>query len=423
MTFEPDTSGEIFDTLSDDLQTIAPETYPNAETTLLYAILQSVSQSEGQLESDLSFVYDSAYLESATDDELTKKARNFGFERQEAEPATGVVTFQRDSAATSDYTIQSGTIVETVTENVVQYKTTKTVTLSSGTSEVDANVVCQTGGTIGNVAAGAIQSMPSKPTGVDSVTNQEATGDPSLTDTNGDPLVAGQDRETDSELRSRALGTDATKAGPDGGGIKFALQQTDGVISTSINTNQTGSTQNGLNPYYSEVIVYGGAIADIADTLYNTISVTDLLRLQGGVNGTKEETTITSDILQQQITIPITRPSQVNFDLTIDVVHTVEYQSDDIVVDEIVNYIGGTDTSGKSIIGLSTGDNVLVNEIENRVEDVLGVDYADVTLLDTDSDGSDDTTTDGDGVPILSISGSEIPRLDAANVTVNTTQR
>jgi hypothetical protein len=61
--------------------------------------------------------------------------------------------------------------------------------------------------------------------------------------------------------------------------------------------------------------------------------------------------------------------------------------------------------------------------MENVAEDVQGVDYADVTLVDTNDDGTDDSTTDSDGVPILQVDDSEVARLDADDVTINATAR
>jgi len=423
MSFEPDSSEDIFDSQASTLQSIAPNTYPRAETTLLYATLQSVAQTQAEQQQDIKNVYDSAYIEDASGEELTKKARNLGVLRQSAQRATGVVTFERDSTATQDYTIQSGTIIETVQNDPVQFETTETVTLSNGTSSVDANIQATTGGAAGNVASGAIQAMPSKPTGVDTVTNNQKTGDPTLTDTNGDPLVAGQPQEDDEALRERVLDTDAVQQGPDPDGIKLALQSVEGVVSTSVKTNQTSSPVNGIDPYHSEFIVYGGAVRDIVEKLYETVDIGTFLRLQGGVNGSKETYTITAELLGQDVTVPITRPTPVNIDVAIDVVHTETFDGTNPVKDELVGYVGGTQTDNTSVIGRRGGENLRINEMENRVEDLDGVIYADITLIDSDSDGTDDRTTSSNGVPILTVADSEVSRLDASNVTVSTNEQ
>jgi hypothetical protein len=156
--------------------------------------------------------------------------------------------------------------------------------------------------------------------------------------------------------------------------------------------------------------------------LYDVLPLITLKTLQGGANGTAESTTIDTD-LYGSLTVPITRPTETSLDITIDVVHTASYGGTDAVKDAIVGYVGGTTTDGTSVTGLAQGENVLVNEVENVSEDVAGVEYADVTLLDANGDGTDDTTTDADGVPVYSVSDTEVPTVNAANITVNETPR
>jgi uncharacterized phage protein gp47/JayE len=422
--YEQFTEDESFENFATALLAEEPDANPQSEATLVNANGRALARViADEIEPSLQATYRSAYVEDATGNELTKKCRNLGVYRKEAIRATGVVTFSRSDPASSDITIPAGTAVETLEQDPVQFETTSVVTLSSGTSSVDATVRAVNGGSDGNVGPNAIQVMPSPPAGIDTVTNQQATGDPTLTDTSGDPLVPGRDRESDQSLRDRVLDTDASDEGPSGNGIELALARVEDVISTHINANPQSTSNNSLDPYHSEVVVYGGDTYTVVETLYETMSVTNILRLQGGVNGTKETANVYSNILEQEITVPITRPAQLTFDCTIDVVHTSDYDGDDAVQNAIVNYVGGTYVDDSSAVGTLLGENVLVNEIENRVEDVQGVDYANVTLIDTNNDGTDDTTTDSDGVPILSVSNSEVARVDADNITVNTTAR
>jgi uncharacterized phage protein gp47/JayE len=419
--YEQFTEDESFENFATALLAEEPDANPQSEATLVNANGRALSRViANKIEPALQETYRSAYVEDATGTELTKKCRNLGVYRRESVRATGV---SRSDPASSDITIPAGTAVETLEQDPVQFETTSVVTLTSGTSSVDATVRAIEGGSDGNVGSNAIQVMPSPPAGIDTVTNQQATGDPTLTDTSGDPLVPGRDREDDQSLRDRVLDTDASDEGPSGNGIELALARVDDVISSHINANPKSTSNNGLDPYHSEIVVYGGDAYTVAETLYETMSVTNILRLQGGVNGTKETANVYSNILEQEITVPITRPAQLTFDCTIDVVHTSDYDGDDAVQNAIVNYVGGTYVDDSSAVGTLLGENVLINEIENRVEDVQGVDYANVTLIDTNDDGADDTTTDSDGVPILSVSSSEVARVDADNITVNTTAR
>jgi hypothetical protein len=88
-----------------------------------------------------------------------------------------------------------------------------------------------------------------------------------------------------------------------------------------------------------------------------------------------------------------------------------------------VNYIGGTTTNARSVTGLGQGDDVIVNEVENVAEDVVGVDAVTSTTIDDNDDGTDDTTTDGDGVTVYAVTDSEVAVVDAADITVNETAR
>lgn len=395
----------------------APSTYTYA---LQYAIAATIAQ---QQEQDLKELYQSAYIRDATGDELTKKAENLGVIRRDPQRATGVIQFNRSSSASQDYVIPSGTIVETLEEDAVQFETTEQVTLASGTSSVKATIRALEGGSDGNVGTDSIQAIPSKPTGVDTATNPQRTGDPTLTDTNGDPLNEGKDRETDTELRQRVFDTDAVQEAPSAPGIAKALDSIDGLASYTVNINDTNSIVDGIDPYHTEIVCFGGDVLDIAQTLRDVLSVTTLLRLQGGVNGSKETTDITADFLNQTITVPITRPTEDTLELNVDIVHTEAYDGDSAVKDAIITYIGGTRTDGTAVTGQGIGEPILVNEIENVAEDVQGVAYANLTLLDSDSDGNDDTTTDSDGVPIYDVADTAVSRVDAADITLNTTAR
>jgi uncharacterized phage protein gp47/JayE len=414
----------VFETIKDELLDQNPDANPQADATMVHALIMALALTIAQeQEEDLQDVYEAAYVVDATGEELTKKAHNLGVIRQEATEATGVVVFSRSSAATSDYTIPSGTVVETLEEDPVAFETTEPTTIESGTTSAKANIEAVEGGADGNVGPNAIEVMPSKPTGVESVTNNDPTGDPSITDTNDDPLRVGYDREDDEELRKRVLETDSVSEGPSADGIELAIENVDGVVSKHVESNQTSSTVNGIDPYKTEVTVYGGDAYDIVETLSETMSVTSFLRLQGGVNGTLDTADVYIRLLDQTITGEITRPTLLTFDVNIDVVHTANYAGGTEVKDALVDYVGGTYVDDSTTTGTDLGDNVLVNELENRAEDVQGVDYADVTLVDTNDDGTDDTTTDSDGVPILSVADSEVARLDADDVTISTTAR
>jgi len=422
-TYVPRSDGEIFTSQADELIAIEPTANPRSPTTYTYALLYSIARTIAQnQEQSLQNTYEAAYIQDADGENLTKKARNLGFIRKQATNATGVVEFSRENTATEDYVIPSGTVVETVSTEPVRFTTTESVTLVDGTSSVQATVKAVEAGARGNVGPNAIAAMPSPPIGVTAVTNPDPVGDPTRTDTNGTPLVVGRNRENDEQLRDRVVNSDATGKGPSPAGIRLALQETGDVISANLNTNQTNSeSSDGLDPYHTEVVVYGGDVINIAQTLTEQMSVTTLLRLQGGVHGTKEETTLTIDLFSEDVTIPISRPAEDNLVMDVDVVHNANYEGTVAVKDAVVSYIGGTFADDSTTNGLLIGEDVRLNLVENAIEDIQGVSYANVTFVDGNGDGTDDSTTTDNGVPIYDVGDSSLARIDADEITISET--
>jgi len=419
----PRTATEVADSIEAELQQI-DDSLPVVRGTQNYALVQSFARTlAAQQEQSLADLYDAGFVTDASGEELTKNARELGVQRQSAVAATGVVTFQRDSAASRDYTIPAGSRVATGGTDGVTFETTESVTITSGSNSVDANIRATEDGPVGNVGAGTITVLVDKPTGVDSVTNANPTGDPAYTLTDGQTVqTTGQDREDDPSLRERALESTAIGGAGTAPAVELALENVEEVISADVKTNRSDSTVDGISPWHTEVRVYGGETGVIADRLFEVLPLATLVTLEGGVNGTSESVSRETD-LYGTLTIPITRPTQTDLTVEINVVHDASYDGTTAVKDALVGYVGGTTTDARTVTGLGQDENVLVNEIENVAEDVTGVEYADVTLLDADGDGTDDTTTDADGVPVYQVGASEVAIVDADDVTVSETAR
>ncbi len=532
----PRTASEIADAIGAELQSIKSDA-PVVRGTENFAFIQSMASVLATQELSLVDLYNAAYITDATGEELTRKARGIGVDRNEPAPSTGVVKFTRSSPASTTYSAPAGTRVTTGGDNGITFETEElaviegpstntdstlystsntslttkttftvdieyrdtvdvsgdlrttdgsyTATLSiidvtnsntidtftttntslttkgpttydtsglggdidiefqikigdaSASAELDestvepggetaakANISCLETGSVGNVGASTVDTLIDEPAGIEGVTNPNATGDPTFTLTDGTtPLSSGQDRETDTELRERALESTAIGGAGTVPSVELALENIDDVISADVFSNRSDSTVNGVDPWHTEVRVYGGNTNDIALRLYEVLPLGTLNTLQGGVNGTLNTVTLTKSDLLGDLTVEITRPVEITLEIDLDVVHTKDYSGTDSTKDAIVEYIGGTSTEGRNITGLGQGENVLINEIENVVEDVSGVDYANVTLVDADGDGTDDTTTDSDGVPVYSITESEVPVANAADITVSETAR
>jgi uncharacterized phage protein gp47/JayE len=116
-----------------------------------------------------------------------------GFPKRQAIYSTGTITFFRSSAADSNYLIPLGTVIKTkatATQAPVSFRTTADVLMSVGTMSIDAPVICQVPGTVGNVEAGTIIDFVTKPSGVETASN-------------GLAISNGKEEETADEQKNR----------------------------------------------------------------------------------------------------------------------------------------------------------------------------------------------------------------------------
>lgn len=93
----------------------------------------------------LEQVYKSAYIQSATGDELEKLVARLGLERRTAVPATGVIEVFRDSIPSATYTVPSGTIFQTKGSDPIQFESTSTARLARIDSFDDGDLSEYTG--------------------------------------------------------------------------------------------------------------------------------------------------------------------------------------------------------------------------------------------------------------------------------------
>lgn len=408
---------EIVSSLEDDLDDPATD-----DIDVLGALSSGVSDAVEESEVKLAEVSTQTYLASATGQELTNRASDFGINRQPAVQATGVVEFSRESPAPTDFTIQEGTTVQTL-DGSVSFSTTEEVVLSEGDTTVKANVKADEGGTDGNLPSQKLEQMPSPPTGVEEVTNLIPTGDPDFDDTNGDPLVAGEDEENDEELRARALDARNIGGTATANSIRSELLNVTNVRSVKPYVNADDTTDGrGLPPYSSETLVNGGDKTEIAKTLRDTMSVTDLFRTQGGIIGSGVTVSVYVESLDQNVDVEFSRPLIVT--LTVDVeVNTMDtYEGDDTLTDSIIDYVGGTYTDGSDSEGLDAGENVILGRIEDAITGTeTGVNgIATLSVTATDSDGNTVSQQTINGIEQIPINREQQASLDAADVTVTT---
>jgi len=431
--YDERTESELRQDAVEAIKDVHESARPEDDSTLTYGLIESLVGALQNQEQSLSNLNEASYLTSAENEELTRIARDrYGIDRKEPQQATGVVTFTRDSTPSSPITIDAETIVETVDTDPVQFETMTDVTMQTDETSVSVDAIAVNGGADGNVGPSTLEAMPSPPSASLSVTNPQPMGDPSTTLTDGvTEATQGLDRESDSELRTRADEATAFGGAASDGAIKTAIGNIDDVISVSAVVNaspddNTGS--GGLPPYSSEYIVYGGQTSEIIQRLVEVMTVIDFKRLTGGVNGTKETYDVYSQPLDETLTGEITRPQKVDIDIDCSLVVTDAYAGDSAVKSAIVAYIGGYDIDNSRVTALGINEDVVIDELESRITDVPGVrGISDLTVdsdADGDHDGTDDRTTDANGLDVIAIGNTEVAITNGADssITISTTE-
>ena len=415
-TFRAETSDEV---PVRDYTNVAPDT--STPTLVEATLLTQARLLANNQEESLQKLYRAGYIEAAVGQALTRRCRDIGIERRPAVPATGVIEFTRDSAATRDYVIPSGTIVQTEGTDPVRFETLTAATIAQGETAAEATIEAVQGGEQANVGPGAITVMPSPPAGVQGVTNPVATGDPGATDTRGGALVPGRDREADDALRERALQSTAIGGAGTPQSIATALRDTEDVLSVRLYENTADCAQDGLPATSGEVVVQGATDTEVAETIHATAPFTG--ELASGVNATGVSVDIESEALDQTRTIRFSRPTETQLRLTLDLRIDATYAGDDAIRDRLVGVVGGIDTAGGAVVGeASIGRPVFVQTLEDAVVgDETGVVGVASLTADTNGDGSDDTEQQ-DGLAAIPVTVGSVLTLAASDVTIQTTQ-
>jgi uncharacterized phage protein gp47/JayE len=350
-----------------------------------------------ELEAEVKAVVDALRINSATGEALDIKGEELGIFRLEATKAVGTVTFSRETAATKDYLIQQGTRVQTAGIDPITFETTEAATLTSGTTAVDVPVRALEAGASGNVAPNTITQMVTRPAGVESVTNANAT-------------TGGRDRETDEEYRARIKSTIGDIETASGYHITTKLTGKKFVRDVLFLENSEDTIVDSLPPHTIEVVVDAdpGHENEIAQVIFeNAPGGSDY---ESGIHGAATSGTATLPN-GQTFTIPYSKPTEIQIyvDATVSVTESV---NPDLIKDSIVNYIGGYRSNGSYDDGmLRAGDTVLYGEVEYYIRDVEGV--YDVTSLTIGTSASPTGTSN------ISVNDSEIPTISATNINIS----
>ncbi len=258
--------------------------------------------------------------------------------------------------------------------------------LGEGTGVIDVEAECTgTGPTVAN--ARTVTEIVTPQSGWDSVINVQ---DADL----------GRDLETDAALRLRR--EDSLRRTGDGPveAIRADVLAVDGVTECFVFENITDATDgDGMPPHSYEVVVRGGADADIRAAIFGS-----------GAAGIVSHGTTSGTVTDSQgfdHTIKHTRPD----DVTVHVIIDVTTDPDTFPADGATQIKTAVATWAQTSLGI--GDDVIQSQLYSPVFSISGV--IDVTKIWIGF--ADPPTTDAN----LTITSREIADIDTANIDVNVT--
>lgn len=136
------------------------------------------------------YVFRQAFPQTAEGEYLDNHGALRGTERKEAIRARGLLTFGISKALEEDLTVPAGTVC--FTAGGTAFETMVEVTLHAGELTVTVDALAVEPGTQGNVLAGTVTQMQTRPDGIETVTNEAA-------------FSGGRERESDEVYRKRLL--------------------------------------------------------------------------------------------------------------------------------------------------------------------------------------------------------------------------
>lgn len=287
------------------------------------------------------------------------------------------------------------------------------------------NIESTSSGPDTNLPPDTLLVMQDTVAGVEYVTNEVATGDPSYVDTNFSPFVTGLDREDDEELRERAFETTSIGGAATVSAIEGQLWKVEGVKSVNLKRNRKETTQDGLPPHSFEPIIYGGSKEEIGETLFNTSSIDS--HDVGGIHGVEETHDVQSDVTGSVETMHWSRPSEITANVEVELVVDNTYIGNEATKEKIVEQIGGTGLDGEFVTSMQGEGDIYYSIIEQYLvsPDENGIWNVNTLKLDKGSDGNDDGTTNANGAKVLEVGDGEVVTTNArdGSITITTVQK
>ncbi len=359
--------------------------------------------------------YYASFYQDAFGEQLDKQLALAGFSRDQLRGATGVVEFSRDSPAPRDIDIPEGTVVTTRRTDqrpAIPFQTTESVTLFTDQTTVTASIEAlnpwQTSldkewlGEETNVSANTIVRFDAPVSGIDSVTNPLPTGDPD------EGFVVGRDEESDAEFKLRYQNTLAE------GGVSTVPAMESSIIRwddriISVRVEEIRDADDGYGP---EVTVFAPELFDDSADANDIVAQAIFESRGAGLESFGAETGTAESEDGRTRTERFEKATEVTIAVDANLTTSSSFPDDgDIrITDNIIRFIGGEDSTGLTSPGLDIGEDVIYDQVKNRVMEIRGVIQADVDIGVSESELARDN---------VSIDTLEVAMTDEAEVTIS----
>jgi uncharacterized phage protein gp47/JayE len=367
-SFEGDTEEEILDAMIADAKQYWSDDIRESDLAVIRQFYRPIARRLAQAQDDIGLVLESTQIDNAEGPALGLLTALIGVTRMPSVRAEGEVEFSRSNNAEMDYNIPAGTKVQTSASPPIEFVTTQGATISTGTTTTTAPIIAVEPGSDGNVGANTITTVSTPVAGVESVTNPSETS-------------GGENEENDDQLRKRAKEELADGSSSTAPALVSAVQNVEGVTSVSIlvnDTKQDNGRGHNLPANSGELVVTGGTDADVAQAIIETKGMDSTL--VAGVNGVEVTGNVGELPNGQALPVEFSRANPVTIYIEGEIQVEPTYESDDDVMNNIVEYVGGQTVEGFERDGeLGVSDDVLYGEVEYRIRQVPGV--YDVTSL------------------------------------------
>lgn len=352
--FNRPTYDEILETQENRAKELFGEQIDTSELSILGKFIRLIVSDLDVLYQTLEGVYYSRFPSTASGLNLDRLCVYAGIERNRATRAKHQVQF----TGTPGETVEYGFEVSNENQSVIFYTTDDFTFDSQGHATVE--VECLEAGTIGNIVSTAINTIINP------------TADTALVE--GVELIsAGEDLESDTDLRKRFSIAMAGTGSGTAEAIKGAIMRVNGVDGCTVVENSTGSTVNGISPYSFKCFVSSDNSAE-TDAL---VGAAIFEKKPIGIKSCGSVSITVEDEAGGEHIVYFDRTTKKNIYIRITLTANSYFETDgeDTIKENLINYLAG----------FSNGEDVYLSALYSFIN-IVGV--VTVTSLELSTDGT-----------------------------------